>query len=58
MNTDLTGTALGHCAAVLLHTNHTPSRGARKVEVPLFEKVLPRHLEIVYQINDDFLRVR
>ena len=24
------------------------------MSVPIFEKVLPRHLEIVYQINDDF----
>ncbi len=45
------------CQRTFSYTNHTLLPEAlEKWSVPLFEKVLPRHLEIVYQINDQFLK--
>ena len=45
------------CRRTFSYTNHTLLPEAlEKWSVPLFEKVLPRHLEIVYQINDEFLK--
>jgi len=41
---------------IFSYTNHTLLPEAlEKWSVALFEKVLPRHLEIVYQINEQFL---
>ena len=48
--------AWGICQKVFAYTNHTLLPEAlEKWSVSLFERVLPRHLTILYRINEEFL---
>ena len=45
-----------HSGHLQLHESHADARGTRALAGHLFEKVLPRHLQIIYEINHRFLQ--
>ncbi|PID42568.1 MAG: glycogen phosphorylase [Proteobacteria bacterium] len=50
-------TAWSMCQEIFSYTNHTLLPEAlERWSVNMFNKVLPRHLEIIYEINDRFLK--
>ncbi len=58
MSTNLAGTTrLGVCCEVFSYTNHTLMSEALETRpVDMLGKILPRHLQIIFEINDYFLK--
>ena len=44
-----------HEKNIFLHKPYTPSEALEKWPLPLFQQMLPRHLEIIFEINRRFL---
>ncbi len=53
MSTNLAGTTRLKCVAgLLLHQPHANERGAGNLASDMLGKILPRHLQIIFEIND------
>ncbi len=52
MSTNLVGTTrLGLLRGFLLHQPHADERGAGNLPVDMLGKILPRHLQIIFEIK-------
>ncbi|STL51132.1 glycogen phosphorylase [Escherichia coli] len=57
MSTNLAGRRVEVCCQVFSYTNHTlMSEALETWPVDMLGKILPRHLQIIFEINDYFLK--